>query len=163
MEFSAAVFSLWGTVQSLVETGQNLVIAAGGMVYSWDGLTAAEQNFHVFPEAPVVTTSVTSGGHLLAQPYQYVACYEWLDARGQVVRSAPSLPTTYTPGGANYQINVAVNSLALTQKNQHSTAQVVVYATTGAGTIFYRIGAVAVAGAAGSPHGQRPGYRIRHD
>jgi hypothetical protein len=84
---------------------------------------------------------------------EYVSVYEWIDGQGQLHQSAPSVPTTiniptYTTlsGGVLYpnaSVNIATESLYLTQKDMYKLAtsdvDIAIYRTTTDGQIFYRV------------------------
>lgn len=88
------------------EIGQNLNIT-GGLLIAYDGQTANEQGFNLFPDNVAATWSAT-GGAIVAQPngatnanaYYYQATYEWTDAQGNLFRSAPSIPVAVTTTGS---------------------------------------------------------------
>jgi hypothetical protein len=75
------------------------------------------------------------------ETYSYVAVYEQVDAQGQLMQSAPSLPTTVQlpPFSGAYipptTISVSTTMLRLTQR---TGVDIVFYRTIGNGTIFYR-------------------------
>jgi hypothetical protein len=77
------------------ELGRNLHLG-GGFLAMYDGVSVVEHGFHLFPEGLTATAGGGGTGALAAGQYQYVACYEWLDAQGQIHRSAPSVPVTMT-------------------------------------------------------------------
>lgn len=71
------------------EIGSNLNLT-GGFLWMYDGSTAVEQNFHLWPDDVVIIGSNTSG-NMVAQQYYYAAIYEWSDSQGNIFRSAPSI------------------------------------------------------------------------
>lgn len=93
------------------EAGTNLNVS-GGYLWAYDGQTMAEQNFHVYPEPFFASTA--SGGGLSQQSYFYQSLYEWKDAKGNIFRSAPSIPYQITAVG---QTTITVPTLRLTNKN----------------------------------------------
>jgi len=131
----------FSTPQLFKELGKNTHIA-GGMLYDYDGVSAFEHNFHLFPEVTLNSVANT-GGSLSNGTYQIVYCYEWTDNQGQVHRSAPSIPLVVTlSGGTNTQkINLNVINLNLTKKTAkcgRSEVMLVGYRTIANGTVFYR-------------------------
>lgn len=76
------------------EIGNDLLIT-GGFLWMYDGYLPVEQNFFLFPEYVEIVGSPTAGG-LIAQKYFYQVTYEWSDNQGNIYRSAPSIPVTYT-------------------------------------------------------------------
>lgn len=63
----------------------------GGFLRMYDGVKPVEHSFFVWPEDLGSSVNVTGGG-LSSQQYFYQATYEWTDARGNIHRSAPSIP-----------------------------------------------------------------------
>lgn len=88
------------------EIGNNLNVT-GGLLLAYDGQTINEQGFSLFPDNILATWAAT-GGAIQAQPdgstntnaYYYQIIYEWTDARGNLFRSAPSVPVAVTTTGA---------------------------------------------------------------
>ena len=114
------------------EIGSNLNVA-GGFLISYDGQTVNENGFHLFPDY-VETNWSTTGGSIAAQPdgstntnaYYYQVTYEWTDAKGNIIRSAPSVPVsvTTTGSGTTGSIAVSVPCLQLTTKTK---VKIVIY------------------------------------
>ena len=111
--------------QSIVsEMGNNLNLS-GGLLWSFDGAVCTENNFNVWPDSIEATWSAT-GGTMAAKPdgstnanaYFYQVLYEWTDLQGNIVRSAPSIPTSITTTGSGYTGSVVINipTLRLTYK-----------------------------------------------
>ncbi len=121
-----------------IQLGNNLHIV-GGVLSMYDGQNVVEHGFHLYPEILTITESGSSS--IGAGDYQYVAVYEWTDNFGQIHRSAPSVPVTFSSAGSKV-ISVPVTTLRLTQKssdNNRSEISVVLYRTEeGPGDIFYR-------------------------
>jgi hypothetical protein len=117
------------------QLGENLHIA-GGVLRDYDGTSIFEHGFHIFPDG--VTTTKTSGGSLTAGSYQVVVVWEWLDAKGQVHQSTPSIPSSQTLTSET-RITVSIPPLRITDK---SNVSIVVYCTDANGTIFYRSSSV---------------------
>jgi hypothetical protein len=120
------------------ELGRNLHLG-GGFLAMYDGVSVVEHGFHLFPEGLTATAGGGGTGALAAGQYQYVACYEWLDAQGQIHRSAPSVPVTMT-AVATGSGSVTVPCLQFTAKaGGRSAVQIVLYRTAADGSIFYRL------------------------
>lgn len=120
------------------ELGKTLHIA-GGQLYNYDGVSAVEHNFHLFPEY-LDKTITAGGGTLTAGVRQYCACYEWTDNQGQIHRSAPSIPIVVT-NVLNDLNSIRVEYLNFTKKctqSNRTNLTIVIYRTINAGTIFYR-------------------------
>jgi len=117
--------------------GQNLYVA-GGTLRNYDGATVTEDGFFVYPEGLAAGTNASSGGFMSNGTFQYVAVYSWFDNRGQLHRSATSLPLSVTTsaGGTTQTQIVAVPTLRLTQKE---SVFIELYRTEASGSIFYAV------------------------
>lgn len=78
------------------EIGSNLNMN-GGLLWGYDGNSATENNFLLYPDNVQVVGSGISGA-MTTQTYYYQAIYQWNDAQGNIQRSAPSVPIPFTPG-----------------------------------------------------------------
>lgn len=116
-----------------INKNQHLV---GGIVNIYDGNNAYEQGFNLFPENLERTNTYTTGGAMSDGTRQYSAVYRWTDNQGNIHRSAPSIPVTFTlSGGVNTQVSViSVPELRLTEKEN---VFVDLYRTINNGSIFY--------------------------
>jgi hypothetical protein len=72
------------------ELGDNLHIS-GACLQMYDGKSLIEHGFNVYPEG-MALYSAPFGGAIAPGTYQYLSTYEWQDNKGQVHRSATSLP-----------------------------------------------------------------------
>lgn len=72
----------------------NTVHVNGGVLQMYDGQNVVEHGFLIYPA--FITVSLGGGGALGAGSYQVCATYEWMDGQGQVHRSTPSTPVTFT-------------------------------------------------------------------
>lgn len=109
------------------QLGQNLHMA-GGLLLNYDGDTVTEHGFNLYPENLSVTQG--SGGSLAIGDYYYQVTYEWIDAKGQIHRSAPSIQVTAeVTSTSNDQINIVVPTLQLTAKASptRSDVRIVLY------------------------------------
>lgn len=96
------------------EIGTTLNVS-GGYLWNYDGTQATENNFFVFPDTVAVIPNVTTAGNLSVEDYQYVATYEWTDNKGNINRSATSLPTDYTiKTNTNFSGNTTINLPTIT-------------------------------------------------
>lgn len=119
------------------EIGQTLN-ATGGFLWSYDGSSAFENGFFVFPDS-IETSPHSSGGAMADQDYYYQVVYEWSDNQGNQYRSTPSIPVKATVSGGSGSGSVTVSgpTLRLTYKSnvkitiyRWSTAQQQYYQTT---------------------------------
>lgn len=85
--------------------------------------------------------SSSTGGNISDGTYQYVAVYSWTDNRGQLHRSASSIPiTSVLSGGTDTQKQyVKVPTLRLTEKEN---VVIELYRTEDTGTIFRKVTSV---------------------
>jgi len=92
-------------------------LIGGGVLRSYDGQSATEYGFHLFPEG--VTLGENTGGSIATTtgPYSIQVIYEWTDARGVRFQSAPSIAVTHTLTGSNTRIEVTVPALRITDKS----------------------------------------------
>lgn len=116
------------------ELGQNLHIP-GGFLKIYDGEDVVEHNFHLWPDALTVGNSATAGS-VANGTYQYIAVYEWIDSKGQIHRSAPSIAVSHTVSGGPKGVDVTVPCLRVTQKGN---VQVGIYRTVASGSLFYKV------------------------
>lgn len=120
--------------------GQNFHIA-GGIVMAYDGVSATELGFHLYPEG--VTTAQGTTASLADGTYNYRVVYEWIDGKGQLHQSAPSITKSQivTGGGGTAKITVTVPTLRLTEKTgMRTNVNIVLYrAAVGLSTVFYRL------------------------
>jgi hypothetical protein len=96
----------------------------------FDGTSAVEQNFHVYPDA-VTVSEISSGGGIQGDiTYFYQVTYEWTDASGNIHRSAPSIPVEMDlsgTAGTTFTITLTIPYLALTAKVAPNPVRIVVY------------------------------------
>lgn len=118
---------------STQELGQSLNIA-GGVIQLYDGEEISEQGYHIYPENVTGVWSA-GGGSLDAGTYGYQIVYSWIDAQGQIHRSAPSAVLSIATGGASGKITLTIPTLRITQK-QNVTIEI--YRTEVNGTIYFR-------------------------
>lgn len=127
--------SFQGRVFNGVTMGENYNIA-GGVATAYDGVSPTELGFHLYPE-DIIAAAGSAGS--LTGDFRVVAVYEWIDGKGQIHRSAPSIPTTVSV--TSEEIDVLVPTLRLTAKTgTRSNAQIVIYATDAGGvSVYYRV------------------------
>lgn len=120
------------------QLGQNLHIP-GGFLKMYDGESVTEHSFHLYPES--VSSAVGTSGSIANGTYQHVVVWEWIDAKGQIHRSAPSIPVSTTLTGANDEIVLTIPTLRYTLKTFPYRSEVIasVYRTTNGGTNFYKV------------------------
>lgn len=131
---SLASINLSPLVVSSAEIGGMLHIS-GGIVWAFDGASATEQGFNVWPDTIGVFTS-TSGGNLTQQTYFYQVTYEWTDNNGNLYRSAPSIPVSIMTTGSSSTNTIYVPNLRLTYK---TNVKIVVYRWSTAQQVYYSI------------------------
>lgn len=133
-----ATLSLANTNLITAEIGDNLHIA-GGFLWMFDGTSTVEHGFHLWPEDLAITTATGSGG-LTAQQYYYQVVYEWMDAQGNIHRSAPSVPVsiTTTTGSSTNTLNIP--TLRLTYK---TSVKITVFRWSAGQQSYYQVTSVA--------------------
>lgn len=112
----------------------NTLNITGGFLQMYDGVKPVEQNFHVWPEDITATADATVST-ITAQLYNYAVCYEWTDAQGNLHRSAPSVPVSFTPV-ANTSIKLQIPTLRLTNK---TNVRIMIYRWSTAQPVFYQV------------------------
>lgn len=142
VEIFGSTWALTIDLTVLPQTAQiaNTLHITGGQLWMYDGTHIVEHGFHLFPSI----ISITPTGASVLEPnadYQYIAVYEWLDAQGQLHRSAPSIVGSFTTGGSGAaSVDIVVSTLRVTNKlSATSLVMIYLYRTTGNGTVFYSI------------------------
>lgn len=119
------------------------VLASGGVPYMYDGSSPVEMGFLQFPGGTVAAQS-GSGALTLLGTYNYFITYEWMDAQGQIHRSAPGpilvsgIPVKNGPitlTGSNQTVTLTIPTLRATAKTKVS---ITVWRTTDAGNIYFQ-------------------------
>lgn len=140
-----ASFTIGDVSTQSVEIAKTLNLT-GGFLWTYDGSSAFENGFFLYPDSIEATWSAT-GGSIVAQPdgatntaaYWYQVTYEWTDNQGNRYRSAPSIPISVTTTGSGTAGSITVNipTLRLSYKTnvticiyRWSVAQQVFYQTT---------------------------------
>lgn len=128
------------------EIGTNLNIS-GGFLWAYDGYSATEQGFFLYPDSVEATWSAT-GGSIHAQPdgstntnaYYYQCTYEWTDNQGNAFRSAPSIPVAVTTSGTGTSgsISISIPYLRLTYKTANPV-KICVYRWSVAQEVYYEV------------------------
>ena len=114
-----------------------------GILWMYDGVSMVEHGFHLFPEVPAVPNP---GGAFI---YQYATTFAWTDSKGNIHRSAPSVPVTQAQASAidatANAVHVTLPTLALTRKPSITPGDVAgapveieVWRTINGGTTFFR-------------------------
>lgn len=130
------------TVSTPIEAG-NSVILPGGTTFMYDGVSTVEAGFHVYPEVGSISVGGSGGSFSGAATYYYRVVYEWVDAQGQVHRSAPSVTQSADITGATDEATLTIPYLRLTSKcSQQGRADAVVVifrSTADQASVFYRL------------------------
>jgi hypothetical protein len=125
---------------------QGALYIAGGFVGYYDGSTLSESGFL---DTPVISgnTQGTAGSLTQLATYNYIAVYEWYDAKGRLHRSTPSAPFEVVMTGANDDNAVVVSSPRSMRRidavGGGSSVLTVLYRTTPNDSVFYRVGQAA--------------------
>ncbi len=115
-------------------TQSNNLLFVGGILQSYDGVSATEQNFHLYPEN-IETTAIPAGGALSAGQYQYKVVYSWTDKFGQIQYSTPSTALTFE-ADTNDACVLTIPTLRLTAK---TNVVIKVYRTQVNQTVFQEV------------------------
>ncbi len=110
----------------------------GGILQRYDGAQYTEVGFHLYPEGWVATPS-TTGGTILSGTYFYAIQYEWVDNTGAQELGYPYVGAAVVVTGPTGSVSIVIPTLRLTKK---ANVRIVVYRTTAAGTVFYRVSSV---------------------
>lgn len=123
---------------SQAQLGQSLVLG-GGVVSSYDGVSATEHGFLLAPES--LSFSSGTGGSMSAGTYLYSAVYVWRDAGGQRCVSAPSVEATVVVGAGQTCVTASVPTIRLTEKTSpRSEATVELYRSQNGLPVLFRVG-----------------------
>lgn len=116
-----------------VET-EDVLVFPGSMPWEFDGQETYEQGFLLYPHK--INSTFNGAGNLTAdRTYSYVALYEWTDRKGNRHQSSPSPAVTCKTTAGNTKVLVTVPTLTFTKR---SDIVIVLYRTTGNGSIWYR-------------------------
>ena len=147
-----ASFNLDPSVITASEIGANTNIS-GGFVMAYDGFSATEQNFFLWPDMDTSLSSSTgigtskavtvsnSGGSITTQDYYYTVTYEWTDNQGNLFRSAPSIPIPVDASnfsGSSNSVTINIPTLRLTYKLKNPVT-LVIYRWSQAQQVYYQL------------------------
>lgn len=115
-------------------------ILAAGLVAVWDGLETTE--YAPFTRPKIAVDPTTGAGPALTGTYLYTAVVSWVDAAGNIRRSAPALPVTVELTAESPTIYV---TMPLTMRNgvRQTEFDITLYATVAGGSIFYSLPSIA--------------------
>lgn len=131
---------------SVSEIGKNLNLS-GGFLYSYDGNTLNEQNFHLYPDMDLdLDVDGTSkalavshaGGSMTTQNYFYVAVYQWTDANGNIFQSSPSIPIPLASASLTGSSNSVVVSIPTCRLTYKTGVKLIVYRWSTAQQNYYQ-------------------------
>ncbi len=140
-------FTLGPTTLATAELGKNLNLS-GGVLYAYDGNTLNEQNFNLYPDMDqVLDGSGTSkalavshtGGSMTTQNYFYVALYEWTDAQGNIIRSAPSIPVPANTASFTASSNSVVVSVPACRLTYKTGVKIIIYRWSTAQQSYFQV------------------------
>lgn len=120
---------------SRVSAGKAVFIA-GALPMLFDDVSLTEFGVHQFPENMTQVAGV--GGALSAGTYQWRGLYEWLDAEGQLHRSAPSPALAVAGVTAGQSKKIRVPTLKATRRTAARAPTLHLFRTEHDGPIFYR-------------------------
>lgn len=111
-----AQFNFGSNQFSVKEIGQNLVIN-GGFLGNYDGQQFTENDVFLFPDSVEAVSQPVGGALVNGVTYNYIVTYEWPDNKGNIFRSAPSIPVSVTCTTSQASVIVNVPTLRLSYKN----------------------------------------------
>jgi hypothetical protein len=92
----------------------NVMHLAGGFPWMYDGSSVVEHGFHVYPDVLLISSNGGTPGAAFTQ--FWYAVYEWMDAAGNIHKSAPSFPIEATIKNSGGNFTFFVPTLRLTAK-----------------------------------------------
>jgi hypothetical protein len=118
------------------------LLLTGGVLHSFDGVMVRENGFVDYPTIPYIQGG-PGGGAMADGSFSVVAMFERIDARGRVVESAVSPPSTVTiaGGGGNGSIQLIVSMYRL-GLSDGETERVVVFCSTSNSSVHRRCAVV---------------------
>jgi len=144
---NAAVFRDSGPRMWRTAEAGSLSLVVGGTPCTYDGDMALEAAFDYDP--PIVdadAAEATTGGSLGNAVYQFACVYERIDARGNLLRSAPSPLVESDHSGSGTGTNkttLTIPTLSTTRATNTAPVVIAVYRSLADGSVLYRDGIVA--------------------
>jgi hypothetical protein len=126
------------------QLGDSLHVS-GGLLSTYDGDRFVEASFITYPEAPQTITTLNGSGTLANNGvYQYSLVATWYNSRGEILRSAPSIPVTVTLGAADdtvrfYAMHMPFTAIAEAASSFRPFITYELYRTKNGGTTFYKV------------------------
>lgn len=131
-----------GTISTPIEAGRSLLIP-GGIGTLYDGVSPVEAGFFTYPE---MTAAIDPGpgGSFPTGLYYYAAVYEWVDAQGQIHRSAPSIVQSVNVDVGTKRVSLVIPAYRFTARRAskgRADVAVVIYRNFVAGqnSVLYRL------------------------
>lgn len=124
----------------------NSVFIPGGYLRHFDSWSIRPSDFPNYPPKIRFDSTVGTGGSLADGVYQYLCVYQLMDANGNIIRSAPSIPLSVTvssgTGTARNLIDYFAPNFMEYGTDPHDpfdAVEIRLYRTTAGGSIFYLI------------------------
>jgi hypothetical protein len=126
----------------------NTLYIAGGHIWQYDGHSATEAGFHLFPENITAVSSNGSGSinsetAFTTPSYSYRAYYEWVNAKGEREQSSYAGAVSVTFVASDDTVTLTIPTLSLTEKRTpRSEVSIAVYRSEGnpsSDSAFYRV------------------------
>lgn len=129
-----------GTASTITtaEIGSNLNIS-GGFLWGYDGTQATEQGFFLWPDSIESTANTTTGGLMSAQKYWYQIIYSWTDNRGNIFRSAGSIPILVDLTGSGTSTNTVTLAGPYLRLTYKANVKIEIYRYSTAQESFYQV------------------------
>lgn len=120
----------------------NGCLSFGGSFAGWyDGISYVEHGFINEPSITLITQN-PGGGAIAAGTYQYVACFEWRDERGNLHRSMPSPAVQVVVSAGSTVTTIELRTTGLTRRLGSGAREIRIHVfrtKAGPGPDFYRI------------------------
>lgn len=126
-----------------VEVGETVYIQSG-LLHSYDGLSATENNFLLFPENISAVGTTTGAGGITNGTYSYNVYWEWTNNLGQREQSTTASGVQVAVSGDD-AVQLTVPTLSFTKKQtlgdfgNRANVRLAVYRTEDDGNTFYRV------------------------
>lgn len=115
----------------------NTLYVSGGFIWQYDGHSAVEAGFHLYPELPS-TAAVRSNGTgsmnldtaLTTPSYSYRVYYEWVNAKGEREQSSFAGAVSVTFQASDDTVTLTIPTLSFTEKlSPRTNVAIAVYRT----------------------------------
>lgn len=110
----------------------------GGILMMHDGAVPVEHNFFLYPDNISLVSNGASGS-LAIQAYYYQVLYKWTDGQGNIHRSSPSLPLSYTTASGTSSLLLNIPCPRITYKPSSNPIVCSIYRWSTGQPVYYKI------------------------